>query len=191
MQQQAESPATAVSFADELRPLLERAQGGDASALGPLRAAIEREGLWKKLGDLSWHVEESLLREVASSNILLHEALRCHLARLREELAPESATPLERLLASRVALCWAMSHLADTEALAKDQGAGAQGPHAQRRQDAAHRRLLTAARQLAWATKLLRRAPSPFQVSAVLAGQQRKAFACRDASLVDGVPVEN
>jgi hypothetical protein len=191
MQQQAESPATTVSFADELRPLLERAQGGDASALGPLRAAIEREGLWKKLGNLAWHVEECLLREVARGNILLHEAVRCHLAALREELAPESATPLERLLASRVALCWAMSHLADTEALAKDQGASEQGPHAQRRQDAAHRRLLTAARQLAWATKLLRKAPSPIQVSAALTGKAGKGFGRREAALAEGVAVQN
>jgi hypothetical protein len=90
-----------------------------------------------------------------------------------------------------VALCWGMAHLADTEALTKDQGTSAQGPHAQRRQDAAHKRLMAAARQLAWATKLLRKARSPFQVSTVLAGQERKAFARRDASLVDGVPVEN
>jgi hypothetical protein len=191
MSTQPESLAAEVPVADELRELLARVQAGDASALPPLRAAIERKGLWQQLGDLARHTEEILLREIAGGDALLHQAVRCHLAALREELAPDSASPLERLLASRVALCWGMAHHADVEALAKDQGTGAQGPHAQRRQDAAHRRLLSAARQLAWATKLLRKAPSPIEVSTTLSGKTGKRFGHREGSPADGVAVQN
>jgi hypothetical protein len=88
-------------------------------------------------------------------------------------------------------LCWAAAHVADVAAQDKDRGADTQGPHFQRRQDAAHKRLLSAAKQLALVTKLLRRAPSPIQVSAALAGTAGKAFGRREAALVDGVPVQN
>jgi hypothetical protein len=55
-------------------------------------------------------------------------------------------------------LCWLQANKADLDAAAQDQGAGPQGLHAQRRQGAAHRRFLAAAKQLAVVRKLL--APS-------------------------------
>jgi hypothetical protein len=191
MPKQPETNAKKAPVADELRDLLQRAQAGDASALAPLRDCVERAGLWEQLGDLSWHAEEALLNAAAGTDLLVKEAMRCHLAQLRDELTGEAPTPLERMLIDRLVLCWAMAHVADVEAQAKDRGADTQGPHFQRRQDAAHKRLLSAAKQLALVRKLLRRAPSPILVSTVLAGQPGKVFGRRDASLVEGVPVQN
>jgi hypothetical protein len=191
MPHQPESNSTEVPVADELRDLLARAQSGDASALPELRKAIERAGLWEQMGDLSWHAEEALLNAAAGTDLLTKEAMRSHLAQLRAELAGEVATPLERLLVDRLVLCWAMANVADVQAQAKDQGADTQGPHFQRRQDAANKRLLASAKQLALVRKLLRRAPSPFQVSAALAKQAGQAFSRREALLVGGVPVQN
>jgi hypothetical protein len=55
-------------------------------------------------------------------------------------------------------LCWLQASKADLDAAGQDQGAGPQGLHVQRRQGAAHRRFLAAAKQLAVVRKLL--APS-------------------------------
>jgi hypothetical protein len=191
MQKQPETTAAKVPVADELRELLARAQAGDSSALAPLRDYVERAGLWQQMGDLSWHAEEALLDAAAGTDPLAKEAMRCHLAQLRDELTRQTVTPLERLLVNRLVLCWAAAHVADVAAQEKDRGADTQGPHFQRRQDAAHKRLLSAAKQLALVTKLLRRAPSPIQVSAALAGKAGNAFGRREAALVDGVPVQN
>jgi hypothetical protein len=187
MPKQPETKENEIPVADELRELLERAQAGDASALTALREHVERAGLWEQMGDLSWHAEEALLN-AAGTDPLAKEAMRSHLAQLRDELASHAVTPLERLLVNRVVLCWAAAHVADVAAQEKDRGADSQGPHFQRRQDAAHKRFLASAKQLALVTKLLRRAPSPLQISATLAG---KAFRRREAALADGVPVEN
>jgi hypothetical protein len=191
MSTQLESPATDVPVADELRDLLQRAQAGDVSALAPLRDHVERAGLWEQMGDLSWHVEEALLNAAAGTDLLAKEAMRYRLAQLRAELAKDTATPLERLLVDRLVLCWAVANVADVQAQAKDQGADTQGPHFQRRLDAAHKRLLSAAKQLALVTKLLRRAPSPLQISTALAGKAGKVFGRQEAALIGGLAVEN
>jgi hypothetical protein len=183
-----DTKATDISVADELHDLLARAQAGDASALAALRDHVERAGLWEQMGDLSWHAEEALLNAAVGNDPIAKEAMRSHLAQLRDELASHAMTPLERLLVNRLVLCWAAAHVADVAAQEKDRGADSQGPHFQRRLDGAHKRFLAAAKQLALVTKLLRRAPSPLQISATLAG---KAFGRREAALAEGVPVEN
>jgi hypothetical protein len=191
MQKQPDNTAAKVPVADELRELLARAQAGDGSALAPLRDYVERARVWEQIGDVSWHAEEAILDAAVGTNLLLKEAMRCHLAQLRDELTRQTVTPLERLLVNRLVLCWAAAHVADVAAQEKDRGADTRGPHFQRRHDAAHKRFLGSAKQLALVTKLLRRAPSPIQVSAALAGQPGKVFGRREAALVDGVPVQN
>lgn len=82
------------------------------------------------------------------------------LAALKAELAGPGAPPLERLLAERAAACWLQALAADAAAA----GAMGSGPRrealAVRRQQAAHRRYLTALATLATVQRLLPR-PAP------------------------------
>ena len=72
-----------------------------------------------------------------SSALLLAESLLCKLRALKAELAGESPSPLERLLASRVALTWLEANYLDI-LVAQAAGAGEARLRAlQRQQDAA------------------------------------------------------
>src|SRR5262249_14917600 len=109
---------TTVPAPDDLPRLMARVQQGDQSALPPLRAYLQREGVWQKLGDLARYAEEALLDRVAptqvqeaapdlpaprgkennANNVLGRQAIAEQLALLRAELVGDDATPLERVL---------------------------------------------------------------------------------------------
>jgi hypothetical protein len=74
---------------------------------------------------------------------------------LKAELAGPDPTPLERLLADRVAACWLQLHYYEA-ILAQSLGnmTIAQGHYQQRRIDSAHRRYLAAIKTLALVRKL-------------------------------------
>src|SRR5262245_35795518 len=142
--------------ADQIRPLLARAQAGDAAALPSLRRFLDdNPELWRRLGDLAGHAREALLSLATADDLLARGSMRRRMDELEAELAGPSPTPLERVLARRVALCWAQAHLADLDALQNDTGATPLAAHALRRQESAQRRLAQAVRGLATARKLL------------------------------------
>jgi hypothetical protein len=85
---------------------------------------------------------------------------------LKAELAGESPSPLERLLASRVALTWLEVNYLDI-LVAQAAGAGEARLRAlQGQQDSASRRHLASVRQLAVVRRLLRPARSPLELLA-------------------------
>src|SRR4051812_41671667 len=91
--------------AEELGLLLARAERGDQSVMDELRAFLDRNPeVWKQAGDLARHAEMVLLDLAAGKNLFLKEAIARKLDELKRELAPSS--PLERLLAERVAISW-------------------------------------------------------------------------------------
>jgi hypothetical protein len=146
----------------------------------------EHPQVWSELGDLARHAEEAMIRLIAGDNLFVAECIRRDLAALREELAGPSPSPLERILIQRVVLCRLQTHKADLDAAALDQGTSAHGPHAQRRQDAAHKRFLAAAKQLALVRKLL--TPSLPQITLALPpsptnGHEKKASPRRSSPL--------
>jgi hypothetical protein len=139
--------------------LVGRARQGDVTVLPRLKEFLDAHPqVWQELGDLALHAEEAMIRLVAGDNLFVAECIRRDLATLREELAGPSPSPLERVLVQRIVLCRLQTYKADIDAAALDQGTSPHGPHAQRRQDAAHKRLLAAVKQLAVVRKLL--APS-------------------------------
>jgi hypothetical protein len=76
-------------------------------------------------------------------------------AALRADLAGPSATSLEGLLADRVVACWLQVHYADAAVAQAGTVSLAQAAFAQKRQDAANRRYLTAIAALATVRRLL------------------------------------
>ena len=147
----------------DIRRLLEPAEAGDETALPALRELFDsRPDLWMALSDLSGRAERTLLRAAAGDNLLAQEALSRRLTVIKSELTSATASPQERLLADWVALTWLHVHLADLDAAASRHDGQPDGPRAreaQRRLDRAHRRYLTAHRQLALLTRAGRALP--------------------------------
>jgi hypothetical protein len=172
----------------ELCELVARAQQGDLAVVPQIKQFLDdHPQVWSELGDLAAHAQEALVRLVAGDNLLVQECLRRELAARKAELAGPYPSPLEKLLVERLVLCWLQANKADLDAAAHDQGTSPHGPHAQRRQDAAHKRFLAAAKQLALVRKLL--APALPAITLALppspANGQAKRSSPRRPPLVD------
>jgi hypothetical protein len=150
----AEAPAT-----ERMRRLLERAEGGDRSAMPALELLLDATPeVWRTYGDLARVAEDAWVELVAGPNLLLKESLRRKLAELKSELlSGPAASPLERLLVGRVAAGWLQTAYADAAAAqAREKPLDlAQLEQQQRRQERAQKGYLAAIRTLAWIRKLL------------------------------------
>ena len=181
-------------YTEEMRQLLLRAQGGDPAVLSELRELLDaRPALWRRLGDLTGHVEEALLGLAAGKSLLARESIRRRLDELRAELAGPAASPVETLLVNRVVICWAQCHLADLEATQKAR-AGPPAAHVERRQSGAQARYLAALKMLTLVRKLARPPLSPLALLGAPIAETAPAPAAprRDAGLpVCGVGIEN
>ncbi len=148
-------PVTAV-IPDEVRNAVLAANTGDPAALPALKKALaDHPELIDRLGDLAAVAERSLIAHVAAPSLAAAEAATLHLAKMRTELGMDSAPPLEKLLITRVALCWLACHAAEIDRgdLLKS-GAGELLKAADKRVDRAHARLLSATKTLAIVRKL-------------------------------------
>ncbi len=154
-----------VALLAEVEPMLNRAQAGDISVLPELRAWLDgHPEVWQRAGDLALHAQEKLLTLVAGQDLFAWESIRRKLEQIRIDLAPSS--PLEKLLADRIALCWLAVHFADLDAIQARQRENnpSLADHARKRLDSAHRRYLYSVKQLAVVRKLLKPAISPLQL---------------------------
>lgn len=154
--------------------LLKRAEQGDYTVLGELRKLLhDNPTLWQSYGDLSAQAEASLIQLAAGKNLLLAESLLLKTEAMKEELAGPAASPLERLLATRVVACWLQtSHLDALVAQSRD-GNPVRAKVLMQLQDAAHRRQLSAAKTLATVRKLLVPAASPVEIATQLARKEQ------------------
>jgi hypothetical protein len=151
---------------ERLQRLVQRAEQGDESVLGELRAALAvNPWVWERFGDLGQQSQAAWLQLIAGKNLLLLESTRRRAEQLRGELAGPGASPVERLLVERVIACWLQTNYADA-AYAQMKG-NSPGQHAAalRRQGAAQQRYLQAMRALVTIRKLLRPAPSPLDLA--------------------------
>jgi hypothetical protein len=178
--------------AQELAVLLERAQAGDRSVLPQLRQFLdERPEVWRQAGDLGWHAREALLDLASAGGLLARESMGRKMNELAAEVGGPSPGPLERLLVERLVLCWAESYLADLDAVRQGRLATPLGAHVLRRQGAAQRRFLQAAKALATVRKLLKPAVSPLQLAMTPVDEAPAGRRARQTAPADGVPVMN
>jgi hypothetical protein len=151
---------------ERLQQLVRRAQGGDQSVLGELRAALDANpDLWQRYGDLALQAQASWLNLVAGADLFLRETLERKLEQVRNELGIEGASPLERLLVDRVVACWLQTHYADTTYAQLKEPTPAQHTAALRRQSACQQRYLQAIKALVTVRKLLRPPLSPVDLA--------------------------
>lgn len=139
--------------------LATRANAGEARALAELRTLLDQHpALWDGLGDLAGQVERAWIKRTLGGgrNEITTEAIHRTVSTLRQELLGPSPTTLERLLVTRIIVCWLHVQDADlryARLLGEDHAFEA-GDAYQRRQDRAQRRYLHAIKALAQVRKL-------------------------------------
>jgi hypothetical protein len=141
--------------AEEMRQLLERAQGSDTSTLPVLQKMLQDPAMVDRLGgDLAWQAEIWFIDAIAGNNLSWREAIVRKMELLRADLSGPNPTPVERLLVERIVGCWLqVQHANICYARAKELSF-AGGDYYQRWIDRAHRRYLAAIKTLAVVRKL-------------------------------------
>lgn len=144
---------------NELRPLVAQAREGDEEASHRIRGILEETPKLAQtvLNTAAKKAERILLKRTSGNDILLREALSLQLEAMRKEIAGPDPTPLERLLAERVAACRLQLQQADVSYASRlGKLTIAQSEYHQRRLDRLHRRYLSAIRALVQVRKLLK-----------------------------------
>jgi hypothetical protein len=94
----------------ETRELLQRAAKGDEGSREAVRALLADGDRGRKLiesyGSPAKWLLQSVVGKAANRNIMVQEAASRKLDAVQTELEGPNPTPLERLLAERVCLCW-------------------------------------------------------------------------------------
>jgi len=163
----AETPAPARDLEAEaarLTALQHRAMDGDAGALAELRKILDADpGWWERTGDVAWQAENAWLRTYAGKDEFAKEATSRKLQAMRRQLRGPQPSPLERLLVSRIVLCWLTLNYAElcyASLLRSEHGVGLDSSvHGQERIDRCQKRYLAAIKALAQLRRLEQRGP--------------------------------
>lgn len=99
----------------ETHDAIQRAREGDESGLPAVRAYLDERGPeYLEVLDLARLSQETQIqRIVGAEDLAAQEILRGKAGGLREEVAGPDPSPLERLLADRVVMCWLQLHYAE------------------------------------------------------------------------------
>jgi hypothetical protein len=150
-----ETKPARIDEAKRLQALIQRAEGGDRSAVPALREALAAPGVADALGgDLARRAADRFLDALCGTHLAAREATAAKMAQLRAELAGASPSAVERLLADRAVLCWFHVHQLELTYASKESMTLALAQHYQKCIDRAHRRYLTALKALAEVRKL-------------------------------------
>jgi hypothetical protein len=95
-----------------LTRLVDEANGGNRDSLAKLRRMLdEHPEIWKTIGNLASHAEQTWITLVANDDHLVAESLTRQVADMKETLAGPHPTGTEKLLIDQVVVCWlAMQH---------------------------------------------------------------------------------
>jgi len=102
---------------ERLKTLTKRVEEGEKGAMPALRELLdENPDLAWRLADLARAAENVLIGELTKrgEHPITEEALRRQLAAMREEVAGEDPSPLEKLLAERVVATWMQVQIFDS-----------------------------------------------------------------------------
>ena len=145
---------------EKLRGLLGKAEKGNKDAVPEIRQILdERPDLAWQFVDVAQVAEEALIEKMTGEeDLAVKEIMRCQLKAMREEIAGEKPSPLERLLAERVVATWLQIQLFEglyASGMSKGMTI-AQGGYHQKRLEQTYRRHLSAIYALAQMRKLLK-----------------------------------
>jgi hypothetical protein len=105
-------------------------------------------------GSPAHQLRGALIRKVAGKDILVSHAIVGIIDDVRADLEGPNPTPIERLLAERVALCWFIVYMYEHECVDDGAWSVSQMELQQRKIDKAHARFLSAVRSWAQMRKL-------------------------------------
>ncbi len=142
----------------KLRELVKKAEKGTKKAVPEIREILrEHPHLCWRLSNLSGLTEGALIDRMSrDEDLASKELMKRQLACMREEVAGDDPSPLERLLAERVVATWLQVQLFEgiyASSMSKGMTL-AQADYHQRRMDKAHNRHLSAVRALAQVRKM-------------------------------------
>ena len=143
---------------ERLKELVEKAAKGDKNPLPEIRKILKEspELAWQIMDFAKYTESHHIKMMVKEEDPGLKEVLKAQLAFMREEIAGDNPSPLERLLAERIVLTWLQIQLFEdlyASSMPKSM-TFAQGNYKQKMIDQAHRRYLSAIRTLAQIRKL-------------------------------------
>lgn len=112
--------------------------------------------VFEDMGDMARQVQSSLVNKMSNSGkaLLTKDRIQSHLRLMQQDLAGPAPDPLERLLVERILTCWLEVQWYDYLYISSDNIALDLGEYYQRRQDRAHKRLLSAVKTLAQIRRL-------------------------------------
>ena len=140
---------------DEVRAytaaVIAQARQGNEASVPVIRQWMADGGYVDRVGgDLAYQATASLARKMAGSDLVVREAVIQKAENLRNEICGPSSTPLERLLAERVVLCWTyLNYLELIYTQSTDNPTIPQALYRQKVLDRAHGRYLSAVKCLA------------------------------------------
>src|SRR3712207_1381446 len=147
---------------EKLQDLLRLAEKGQEDAVPEIRQILnEHPGLAWRFVDVAHIAEDALIEAMTEEgDLAAKELIRCQLEAMREQIAGENPSPLERLLAERIVATWLQIQLFEglyTSGMSKKSSMTiAQGSFHQKRLNQTYRRHLSAIRELAQMRKLLK-----------------------------------
>lgn len=173
----AEDGTLGVELSGWLMAMTQRAAQGDDRASQALIAACQTvPRLWEILSTLSSLAVRSwvdLLAPVGPGSEITRRTIEKEIERKRTEVAGADPSPLERLLAERVALCWLAANYADAEYTRKLKAGMSfrEGEYYSKRCEQTNRQLLKAIESLARVRRLLAPVQLNFGVNQVNVAQ--------------------
>src|SRR5262249_40372227 len=140
----------AFTRAQAIRELADRANRGSEEALARLRRLLDDcPEIWGHVGNLARHAELAWLDILTGADHLMREAIKRHIARMKEDLLGPHPTPMERLLADQAVACYLAVQHAETCLAAPGNHSLAQAAMRLRRSESAQKRYLAALKTLA------------------------------------------
>jgi len=102
-----DTTANPLPSSDQLKRIVEQANGGDQAALALLRELLDgHPEIWQRVGDMARHAELLLIQLIAGEDKLMGESLQRKLAELKAQLGGSNPSPFEKLAIERVVATW-------------------------------------------------------------------------------------
>jgi hypothetical protein len=144
---------------EKLQDLLRLAEKGQEDTVPEIRQILSKHpGLALRFVNVAHIAEDALIEAMTKEgDLATKELIRCQLEAMRKEIVGKNSSPLGRLLSERVVVTWLEVQFFETlYAQNMRRLTIAQAEHHQKRLDRAHRRHLSAIRELAQIRKLLK-----------------------------------
>ncbi len=168
--------ATALTRAQAIRELADRANRGSAQALANLRRLLDDcPEVWEHVGDLARHAEAAWLDLVAGEDHLMRESVKRQLEKMKDDLAGLRPTLMEELLVNQVVTCHLAVQHAEMSLAAPGSTSPAQTAIRLRRSESAQRRYLSALKTLARLRATVPEGMAPLNSLRLHPGERRQA----------------